>query len=298
MKHSKRIRRVIWGGVGLFIVGLYFIPNPYVREAIIQSGSVQASDGKTQFVSVEPNVSLEVIDFGGTGPPVLLLAGLGDTAHAFTPFAAELVPKYHVYAMTRRGFGRSSIPAKGYGTTRLGEDVVAVVDHLKLERPVLIGHSFAGAELSVVASHHGEKVRGLIYLDAGNAYALFDKNSRNLAMRISNVLRWVVPMLPPVFLNVRLLIFAGPEKFTEIPVPVLAIFADPHDLSSLFKGDPAAQAKAEELDRVQVDHQADAFSRQVPSAKVIKLPRASHYVHRSNQFEVLREIDRFMATIR
>src|ERR1700733_3556936 len=37
----------------------------------------------TRFVEVEKGVKLEVLDWGGTGRPVVLLAGLGNTAHAF-----------------------------------------------------------------------------------------------------------------------------------------------------------------------------------------------------------------------
>jgi pimeloyl-ACP methyl ester carboxylesterase len=60
-----------------------------------------------------------------------------------------------------------------YSARRLGEDVVAVIDALKLDRPVLAGHSIAGEELSAVANRHPEKISGLVYLDAGYAYAYY-----------------------------------------------------------------------------------------------------------------------------
>jgi non-heme chloroperoxidase len=56
----------------------------------------------------------------------------------------------------------------------LGDDVSAVLDSLKLSRPVLIGHSFAGEELSSVATRHPEEVAGLVYLDAGYSYAYYN----------------------------------------------------------------------------------------------------------------------------
>ena len=43
-----------------------------------------------QFVSVDKNVKLEVLDWGGSGRPVVLLAGLGNTAHVFDDFAPKL----------------------------------------------------------------------------------------------------------------------------------------------------------------------------------------------------------------
>jgi len=121
-------------------------------------------------VSGEKGVSLEVLDWGGTGRPLVLLTGLGDTAHVFDAFAPKLAASYHVYGITRRGRGVSSAPepvAANYSATRLGEDVLAVLDTLHLDKPVIAGHSLAGEELSYIGSHHPEGVAGLIYMEAG-----------------------------------------------------------------------------------------------------------------------------------
>src|SRR5262252_1196131 len=87
-----------------------------------------------RFVTVAPDVRLEVLDWGGAGRPVVLLSGLGNTAHVFDDFATKLTGEYHVYGVTRRGYGASSVPASGYGSDRLGDDVLAVFDELHLER--------------------------------------------------------------------------------------------------------------------------------------------------------------------
>lgn len=47
-------------------------------------------------VTVEPNVQLEVLDWGGTGRPIVLLAGGGNTAHVFDEFAPKLAVNHHV----------------------------------------------------------------------------------------------------------------------------------------------------------------------------------------------------------
>jgi non-heme chloroperoxidase len=124
-----------------------------------------------RFVTVAPDVQLEVLDWGGTGRPVVLLAGLGNSAHVFDDFATKLTSEYHVYGVTRRGYGASSAPASGYESDRLGDDVLAVLDALKVDRPVLVGHSFGGAELSSIATRHPERVDGVVYLDAAYGYA-------------------------------------------------------------------------------------------------------------------------------
>ena len=45
------------------------------------------SGHKVSFVTVEPGVQLEVLDWGGTGQTLVLLTGMGDTAHVFDEFA-------------------------------------------------------------------------------------------------------------------------------------------------------------------------------------------------------------------
>src|SRR5207253_3630201 len=124
-----------------------------------------------QFVTVDKYVRLEVLDWGGLGRPVILLPGGGDTAHVYDDFAPKLTANYRVYGITRRGFGASSVPATGYDADRLGDDVVAVLDSLKLTRPVLAGHSYAGSELSSIGSRRPDRVAGLVYFDAVFAYS-------------------------------------------------------------------------------------------------------------------------------
>jgi pimeloyl-ACP methyl ester carboxylesterase len=70
--------------------------------------------------------------------------------------------------------GASSAPVTGYSADRLGKDVLAVMDALRIDRPVLIGHSLAGEELSYIGSQDPKKIAGLIYLDAGYGYAFYN----------------------------------------------------------------------------------------------------------------------------
>jgi pimeloyl-ACP methyl ester carboxylesterase len=132
------------------------------------------------FVTVQPEVKLEVLDWGGSGRPVVLLAGRGQTAHSFESFAPSLARFYHVYSITRRGYGVSSKPATGYLADRLADDVLAVIDSLHLTKPVVAGHSLAGQELSSLGSRHADRVAGLVYLDAGYAYAYYDSTRGNV----------------------------------------------------------------------------------------------------------------------
>jgi non-heme chloroperoxidase len=138
--------------------------------------------GKVQFVTVDRDVKLEVVDWGGSGRPVILLAGLGATAHAFDSFAPKLAAHCHVFGITRRGFGASDAPSAGYSSDRLGDDVLAVMDALRIIKPVLVGHSMAGEELSSIGSRYPERVAGLVYLEAAYSYAFYDPSRGDLTI--------------------------------------------------------------------------------------------------------------------
>ncbi|HTM12576.1 MAG TPA: alpha/beta hydrolase [Bryobacteraceae bacterium] len=123
------------------------------------------SGHQVQFVTVEKDVRLEVLDWGGTGRPVVLLGGY-TTAHMFDEIAPKLLPAGHVYGITRRGLGASSKPDHGYTARESGEDVLHVLDALKLEKPVVMGYSFGGQDLSVLGAEHSERIGALVYLDS------------------------------------------------------------------------------------------------------------------------------------
>jgi non-heme chloroperoxidase len=124
------------------------------------------SKHEVQFEIVEFGVRIEVLDWGGAGRPVVLLAGSGNTAHIFDEFAPKLTGFCHVYGITRRGYGESSHPDAGYTEQRLAADVLQVLDSLKIVAPVIVGHSAAGGELTRLGDKHSDLLAGLIYLDA------------------------------------------------------------------------------------------------------------------------------------
>lgn len=117
-------------------------------------------------IAVDEGVQLEVLDWGGSGPALLLLAGGGDTAHVYDDFALRLVARHRVVGVTRRGHGGSSAPATGCGVERLAEDLVRVMDSVGLKNPVVVGHSFAGEEMHVLGARYPHRIAGLVYVDA------------------------------------------------------------------------------------------------------------------------------------
>lgn len=124
------------------------------------------SKHEVRFLDVDEGVRLEVLDWGGSGPPIVLLAGYGHSAHVYDDFAPKLTDVGRVVGITRRGFGASTHPESGYDDQRLADDVLAVIEALRLEKPVLVGHSLGGSELTTLGNQHSDDLAGLVYLDA------------------------------------------------------------------------------------------------------------------------------------
>ncbi|HEV7179441.1 MAG TPA: alpha/beta hydrolase [Candidatus Baltobacteraceae bacterium] len=106
-----RIYRAKVNANGTSIDGTWTIPQgPKIAMNYhkVAHASWKIIEPKSYFVDVGNGVKDEVLDWGGIGRPVVLLAGLGNTAHSFFQLAPGLTAKYHVYSVTRRGFGNSS----------------------------------------------------------------------------------------------------------------------------------------------------------------------------------------------
>jgi non-heme chloroperoxidase len=177
----------VWLLIGLFILGSLVVGallGPKVWNATtVPVGSAvpgsatgehainnvcrcDTSEHKVSFVTVEPGVQLEVLDWGGSGDTLVLLTGLGDNAHVFDHFAYQFNDRFHVIGITRRGFGRSSQPAHGYDLDTRARDDIAVLDKLKIREAVFVGHSVSGTELNKLGAVYPGRVKKLVYLDA------------------------------------------------------------------------------------------------------------------------------------
>src|SRR5258708_23068355 len=92
----------------------YFLLIASLAVCLQAPAQTDSSPHKFQFVTGEEGVPLEVLDWGGTGRPLIFLAGAGDTAHAFDNFAPKFTDQNHVYGITRKGPCASSKPAPPY----------------------------------------------------------------------------------------------------------------------------------------------------------------------------------------
>ena len=123
------------------------------------------SPHQVRFVTVESSVRLEVLDWGGSGRPILFV-GCYLTGHVYDDIAPKLTDQFRVYAVTRRGVGASDRPATGYDPRRRADDILEVIGGVGMQKPILIGNSCGGDILHTLGAQHPDRLGGLVYLDA------------------------------------------------------------------------------------------------------------------------------------
>jgi len=291
-----------------------------------------------RMVRVESSTSLEVLDWGGHGESIVLLAGLGNTAHVFDRFAPLLSDSFHVFGVTRRGFGASSQPPSGE-TAQLVSDLAAVFDTLGLQRVILIGHSIAGEELSAFGVKYPDRTAALVYLDAAYDRSGFAKTLQRTPLpspppmqavdslspaavtayvrrtfgiavpesevragaRFDSTGRYRGDVTPDSLAGVMLGRLQPPD-YAHLRSPALAIYAVSDSMQLLIP----FYAALDSTGRREVQQYAtviaplrsaseEGFRRATPSAEVLEIRDANHYVFISNEAETLHAIRSFLS---
>jgi non-heme chloroperoxidase len=150
----------------LFVVGLAVLGVTVLARDPSQTNAAwrDPSPHQVRWITVDSSIRLEVLDWEGSGPPLVLL-GCYLSAHSYDEFAPKLTNQFHVFGITRRGIGASDKPVTGYALQRSVDDLLEVLDSLKAQKSQLVGNSCAGQVLTMFASQHSDRLSGLVYLD-------------------------------------------------------------------------------------------------------------------------------------
>jgi pimeloyl-ACP methyl ester carboxylesterase len=112
-------------------------------------------------------IRLHHVDWGCEGrPPVVFLHGGGLTARTWDLVCLALRSEFHCLALDQRGHGDSEwSPALDYRVDAFVADIAALIDHLGLRRPVLVGQSMGGLNALALAALHPGRLGGLVAVD-------------------------------------------------------------------------------------------------------------------------------------
>ena len=117
---------------------------------------------------VSEGVATAYLDWGGDGPPLILLHPNGFCAGLYDPLARRLVDRCRVVGVDLRGHGASDdlTAVDKLGNDLAARDVLAVADHLEFDRFSVLGVSFGGAVGIEAAAAAPDRIAALLLCEA------------------------------------------------------------------------------------------------------------------------------------
>ena len=98
----------------------------------------------------------------GSGTPLLLISGLGGIANYWLPNVPAFAKRYRTIIHDHRGIGQSTRSMIRYSVDQMTDDVLALMDHLKIDRAHVVGHSTGGAIGQTMAVRHPDRLISLV----------------------------------------------------------------------------------------------------------------------------------------
>lgn len=98
----------------------------------------------------------------GSGPPLMLVAGLGGVGAYWQPQIEEFARSFRVIVHDHRGTGRSTKSKIKYSLEQMTADTVGLMDVIGIDSAHIVGHSTGGAIAQIMCLEHRERVRGAV----------------------------------------------------------------------------------------------------------------------------------------
>lgn len=116
-------------------------------------------------------IQIQYMDYGGEGPTLISVQDFhnyyeGPYHNPNSPifdFYKNLSNEFRVIEPLRRGYGKSTDTKWGYDVATQAEDLINFMDHMGIEKAVFYGRYPGNQEMTWIAEHYPERVRGLIY---------------------------------------------------------------------------------------------------------------------------------------
>ena len=185
----------------------------------------------------------------GLGEPLVLIHGGLTTIGEMQGWVQPLAKTRRVIAVEMQGHGRTADTDRPMSFATMGDDIVALLEHLKIPKADLVGHSFGGATAIRAVIQHPDKVRRLVVISSPYARSGWYPETQEGMGRISasmaeNMMQtptgqlsqqWPEPQRFPQFLDKmgRMMSedYDWSADIAKLPIPVLLVFADNDSIS-------------------------------------------------------------------
>jgi pimeloyl-ACP methyl ester carboxylesterase len=125
---------------------------------------VGAQTVQSQFATVN-GVRLHYLE-AGSGPPIILLHGFGETSHMWLPLIPKLARTHTVIAPDLRGSGQSSVPDSGYDKITMAHDIHALVESREWKSVRIVGHDIGLMVAYAYAATYPKATERVVLMDA------------------------------------------------------------------------------------------------------------------------------------
>ena len=286
-------------------------------------GSVYATEKEaltspqSQFIKMDDDIKLEVLDWGGQGETLVFLAGLTLNAHTFIHIAQEFIDSNRVIGVTRVGHGHSDSRVNDFSLQRRTQDIINVLDNLKIESAIFVGHSVAGGELTYLGNHFPKRVAGLIYLDAlqdlhyfsshlsvcpdikyANIETFESKKHFYQTQRKQDKDGAYIPFADLSAIGQIMSEEINEDRdYSGIDAPALAINHIPEQTDDFFLGIATPNQKCrEEINKLTYLGVAD-FIKNKPNANVVALQNSQHMIYMATQDKVVKVMKSWLSRV-
>jgi pimeloyl-ACP methyl ester carboxylesterase len=217
-------------------------------------------------------VRLAATDFGGTGPPVLLLHGLGGHTGEWNETASWLTEGHRVVALDARGHGESGRRPADVSLEARVADVSFAIEEVQLAPTTVIGQSLGAITALLVAGERPDLVRALVVVDAG----LSEDGEDIVDDVIQGLATWPDPHFDLDVMDRTLRESVGRSFWAEwerIVCPTLVVRAERGILPP---------------------EEATAMVDRLPQARLVEIPGAGHDLHLDNPAEWRSAVESFL----
>lgn len=260
-----------------------------------------------------PNIALSDInlhyEIEGTGPTVILIAGMLSDSASWGPLVAPLAKEFTVIRPDNRTTGRTTPQLAPTSPQRNAADILALMDHLSISRAHIVGHSMGGyiaAELSTLAA---DRTMSMTLLSSApvnlpRSWHLFQTLCDIRETRPDGL--WLRALFPWLFHHK---FFDAPENIEGAVAASLAYpFAQSHSamqhqLNALKTYEPSGLAQKigvptlallAQNDLIVPQTEALDLLSQIPQASIQTIERAGHSIHWDAPSDVLRFLIPFL----
>jgi pimeloyl-ACP methyl ester carboxylesterase len=248
---------------------------------------------------------------GGAGKPVMVLAhGSSDDALCWTNFAKELTARYDLVIYDARGHGLSDPPTASDTPDAQVEDLAGLIKALKLEKPIVMGHSMGSAAVAAFAAKYPDVPRAVVLEDpnllrvagapmapAGRPQPSVDERRATILARNNQSEAELVAgcMKGSPKWGQSECEFWAPSKRRHHPDTVRVNNALRPAMRDLFPKITAPTLILKADAAADVRTQNDAVAALLPKGKIVHVTGAGHNVRRENKAMTLESLTAFLA---